>query len=246
MPQIPSPLRPGDSLSEWSRGVCDAIRSLWPRPSGHVLPRIGGNGTTYSIIDQPGIPGNDTVAAPFEVLDGSAPGTVRINYNSKLYFDLLAPQASPKPFYAIEGLSTPDPGISDGHGGTTPTPHYADPGNFIPTLNFPIWLEGDIDTDTGLVTACTIQHGYTWDVFPKFVGFLNEDSTDPANLPAQYAFYYPIADVIDPLSPEPGKLITIGTGDAATSVKIVQHARTHLFLKDTVYKYQPIKFPVPF
>jgi hypothetical protein len=200
--------------------------------------------------------------APFEVCAGSTPGTLRINYNSKLFTALRHPSGDskrkiPKPILTISGLSTPDP-MPEGK----PTPDYKDPGDFIPGTG-PIWLTYYIDHEITPgdhgdppVFADPIAYidyvkdgadgtpGNLWDGYPDLI---QTGRTTVGGVPtyAQMAAYYLIADVVEIDAPEPGKIFSVGKDKAAKAVKIVQYAKSHLLLTDTLYDALLVKAMMP-
>lgn len=213
--------------------------------------------------------------APWEVYEGSQPGTLRVSSHSDLFTFLLHPAGDPsrknedgtpapigRPLLTVEGLSTPDPGVPDpaNPGKTIPTPNYKDPGDFTPKLSSDltgqIWLEGDYDKDNDEWSA-TILSGVPkdngWTKFPAFIDVFTPDPPDPPAIPDppyQTAFYFLIAEIVPVTDSTPGQIFTISvkvSDDKTESkqIKVVQYAKSHLYLSDILHKNVACKFPAP-
>ena len=89
MAQLPKILQPGDSLQDWSRQIQDAFRSIWPKPSPDILPRVGAGGTTYQLLSGPGFIGG-SLALPFTVLDATTIASGTPTYQVRVILSSLA------------------------------------------------------------------------------------------------------------------------------------------------------------
>lgn len=228
MPTVPSPLRPGDSLETWSRSVCDAIRAIWPRPSSRVHPRIGGNGTSYSIIEAPGSPGGEPTK-PFACVQSKDSGG-----NDQYYVyqgDLR--EGLGFTLQTIEGLTlqkdidgTP---AKDGAPAVPPTIYYRP---LIATDA--IWLELELDAAGSVLYAVIKSWGDGDDGFDALANFgtagsvVEIDASDPTNVYVRYIRL----------------LIAYSTPDPKTSAPIlVQCVNTHLMLCAVAPNGYPCVYP---
>lgn len=72
--QLPSPLRPGDSLSAWSSRVIDYLRSITPQSSTDLRINSGCGGTTFE-LNLPRGGGGSEATHPFQGYKSSYTGT---------------------------------------------------------------------------------------------------------------------------------------------------------------------------
>lgn len=233
-------------------------------PLGTAKTAYSGTDTALLVVRLGAGAAADSVPTPFAVMEGSQTGTLRINYNSKLFVALRHPNGDPnavppipKPLQTIAGLSTPDPGLVE-NGVWHATPGYVDPGDFTPGLG-PIWLTYWMDVVTEPPDAAAPPQAYIdyikdnngtpglpWDGFPDLAKLIYKNTDGAIIGYAQEAAYRVIADVVEVDSPEPGQIFTLGTGENARQVKVVQSTFGHLLLTDINYDAVMIKAMVPF